>query len=118
MVILVTDGVKEVNPDMVTTFCHHDQSKMGVSNALSALHQHNLLEPSVVVLQRYTNTPYIPQGSSHLPYLDMNTISRGASSAQSPLDQLHLCRSLPFSDTKVVLPQEEGEMGLKVFPYF
>ena len=89
---------------MVTTFCHHDQSKMEAFNALSALHQCNLLEPSVVVVRKYTNTPYIPQGSDHLPYLDVSTLSGGASSDQFPLDWLCLCRLLPFSHTEVVLP--------------
>ena len=104
MVILVTDGVEEGNLGMVTTFCHHNQAKMEASNAFSALHQCNSLEPSVFVVRRFTNTPYIPQGSSCLPYLDMNTLSEGASSAQFPLDQLYLHRLLPFPDTEVVLP--------------
>ena len=60
MVILVTDGVGEGNLGMVTTFCHHDQSKMQATDALSALHQCKLLEPSVVVVRRYTNTCNIP----------------------------------------------------------
>ena len=103
---------------MVTTFFHHDQAKMEASNALSALHQHNLPEPSVAVVRRYANTPYIPWGSSHLPYLDMNTLSGGTLSAQFPLDWLCLHRLLPFSDTEVVLPWEEGETELKVLPHF
>ena len=103
---------------MMTTFCHHDQAKMEASNALSALHQCDLPEPSADVVSKYTNTPYIPQGSSHFLYLDVSTLSRGASCAQFPLDQLHLCRLLPYSDTEVVLPWEEGEVGLNIFPYF
>ena len=89
---------------------------MEASDALSALHQGNLPKPSVVVV-RYTNTPYIPQ-------VLLSPLSRhehtlwGASSAQFPLDQLCLSRLLSFSVTEVVLPQEEGEMGLKVFPPF
>ena len=79
MVILVTDGVGEGNLGMVTTFCHHDQAKMGASDALYALHQCNSLEPSVAVVRRYTNSPYIPQGSSHFLYLDVSTLSGGAS---------------------------------------
>ena len=102
----------------MTTFCCHDQSKMEVSDALSVLCQHNLLEPSVVIVRRYTNTPYIPWGSSHLLYLDVSTLSGGASSAQFPLDWLCLPRLLPFSDTEVVLPWEEGEMGFKVFSIY
>ena len=60
MAILVTDAVGEGNLGMVTTFCHHDQAKLEASDALSALCKCDLLEPSVVVVRRYTNTPYIP----------------------------------------------------------
>ena len=102
----------------LTLLGHHNQAKMESSNALSALCQCNSTEPSVVVVSRYTNNPYIPWGSSCLLYLDVSTLSQGTSSAHFPLDWLCLCRLLPFSDTEVVLPQEEGEMGLKVFPYF
>ena len=105
-------------PGHVITFCHHNQAKMEVSNALTALHQHDLPEPSVVVVRRYINIPDIPQGSSCLPYLDVSTLSGGASSAHFPLDWIHLHRLLHFSDTEMVLPQEEGDMGLKVFPHF
>ena len=52
MVILVTDGVEEGNLGMMTIFCCHNQSKMEASNALSALWQHNSLQPSVVVVRR------------------------------------------------------------------
>ena len=102
---------------MLTTFCHHNQAKMETSEALSALHQHELPEPSMVVVRRYTNTPYIPQGTSCFLYLDVSTLSGGASSAQFPLDWQCLCRLLPFSETDVILPHEEGVMGLKVFPH-
>ena len=60
MVILVTDGVGDGNLGMVIIFCCHVQAKMETSDALSVLHQHDMLEPSVVVVRRYTNTPYIP----------------------------------------------------------
>ena len=118
VVIMVTDRVREGNLGKVTTFCCHDQAKMEASDALSALCQCNSPEPSVIVVRRYTNTPYIPWGFSHLPYLDMSTPSGGTSSTQFPLHWLCLHRLLPFFDTEVVLPQEEGEMELKVFPHF
>ena len=117
MAILITDGVGEGNLGMMTTFCHHDQAKMEVCNVLSALHQHDFPKPSMVVVRRYTNTPYIPQGTSHFLYSDVSTLSGGASYTQFPLDQLCIHRQLPFSETEVVLPQEEGEVGLKVFPH-
>ena len=67
------------------------------------------------MVRRYTNNPYIPQGTYHFLCLDVSTLSRGASSTQFPLDWLHLCRLLPFSEAHVVLPCEEGEVGLKVY---
>ena len=60
MAILITEGVGEENLGMVTVFCHHDQNKMEASDALSALHQSDSLEPSAVVVRRHTNTPFIP----------------------------------------------------------
>ena len=57
MAILFTDGVREGNLGMVTTFCHHHQARMETSDALSALCQCNLPEPNVVVVRRYTRTP-------------------------------------------------------------
>ena len=60
MAILVTHGVGKGNLGMVITFYFHNQAQMEASNALSALHQCDLPEPSVVVVRRYTNTPYIP----------------------------------------------------------
>ena len=118
MMVLVMDGVREGNLGMVTTFCHHDQTKIEASEALSALCQHSLPEPSVVIVRRYTNSSYPPQGSFNFLYLDVSTLSGGASSAQFPLDRLCLHRLLPHSDTEVVLPWEEGEEGLKVYPFF
>ena len=75
MAILVTDGVGGGNLGMVTTFCYHNQVMLVASDAISALHQCNSLEPSVVIVRRYTNTPYFSQWSSFLLYLDMHTLS-------------------------------------------
>ena len=77
MAILVTDGVGEGNLGMVATFYHHNQAKVEASQALSFLHQHDSLEPSVVVVRRYTNSPYVPQGFFSFLYLDMTTLSGG-----------------------------------------
>ena len=111
MVVLITDGVEEGHLDKVTIFCHHDQVKMEISDALFTLHQCNFAKPRVVVARRYTNTPYIPWGTSQLLYLNVSTLSRGASSSQFPLDCIHLWRLLSHSRTEVILPHEEGEMG-------
>ena len=117
MVILITDGVGEENLGMGTVFCHHDQTKMEASDALSTLCQHDSPEPSVVVVRRYTNTPYIPWETSQLLYLDVNTLSGGTSSVQFYLDHLYLWTLLPYSKTEVLLRQEDGEIGFKVYPH-
>ena len=62
MAILVTDGMGEGYLGMVITFCCHDQAKLEASDALSALHQHYLMEPSVVVVRRYTTLPISLEG--------------------------------------------------------
>ena len=114
MVILVTDRVGEEHLGMVTIFCHHDQNKMKAFDALSALCQHDSPEPSVVVVMRYTNTPYIPWGTTRLLYLDVSTLSG------SPSSCLCLQRLLLYSKTKVLLgasPYEEEGMESKVYPY-
>ena len=90
MAVLVTDGVGEGNLGMQTTFCCHDQAKVEASEALSDLHQHYSLEPSVVLVRRFTNSPYLPWGSFGFLYLDTTTLSGGTSSTQFPLDLLFL----------------------------
>ena len=67
-----------------------------------------MLEPGMVVVRRF-----LP---SLLPRCEHSFW--GASSTQFPLDQLHLHRLLSFLDTKVILPWEEKEMGLKVSLHF
>ena len=67
MAILVMDGVGEGKLGMVTTFCHNHQTKMEASEAISALCQCDSPEPSVVVVQGYTNLAYLPQGSIQFP---------------------------------------------------
>ena len=117
MAILITDGVGEENLGMVTIFYCHDQTKLEASDELSTLCQCNSPNPSVVVVRRYTNTPYIPWGTSQLLYLDVSTLSGSTSSVQFPLDCLHLWRLLSYSKTEVLLPCEEGGMESKVYPY-
>ena len=117
MTILVMDG-GEGNLGMVTTFCYHDQAKVEAFKVISALHQCDSPEPSVVVVRRFTNLPYLPLGHFCLFYLDVITLSRGTSSAQFPLDQVCLCSLLPYSTIEVVLAWEEGEEELMVYPFF
>ena len=101
-VILITNGVGGSDLGMVTVFCHPEQARIEVCDALSI--QHNSCEPSVVVRRRYSNTPYIPRETSHSLHLDMSALSGGATSAQFPLDRLQLCWLLPLSETEVLLP--------------
>ena len=86
------------------------------SDALSILCQCDSPEPSVVVVRRYINTPYIPRGTSQPLYLEVSTLSRDASSVQFPLEDLHLQRLLPHSKIKVLLTHKKGEMGLRYTP--
>ena len=71
MAILITDSVGAGDLGMVMVFCHPNQAKIEACDALSTLHQCNLSEPSVVVVKRYSNTPYIPRGMTHSLYLDV-----------------------------------------------
>ena len=57
---------------------------------LSTLWQCSSWEPSMVVVRRYSNTPYIPRGTSHSLHLDMGNLSGGVASTQFSLDRLHL----------------------------
>ena len=98
-------------------FCHPNQAKMEASYALSTLHQCDSSEPSVVVVRRYSNTTYMPQGMSHSLYLDVGTLSGCTSSAQFPLDRLCLCWLIPFSRTEVLLPPKEGEQSQEMNPH-
>ena len=77
MAILITDWVGGRDLGLVTVFCHPNQAKMEACDTLSALHQCDSSEPSVVVVRRYSNTPYIPQGMIHSLYLDVGTFSGG-----------------------------------------
>ena len=115
--ILITDGVGESDLGMVMVFCHPNQVKIEACDALPALHLLASSDPSMVVVRRYSNTPYIPRVMSHTLYLDMDTFSRGIASAQFPLDRLHLCWLLPFSESEVQQPNEGREEGLKTCPH-
>ena len=116
MVILTTDGVGERHLGMVMVSCHHNQVKIGACDALFILHQCNSSKLSMVLVRRYSYTSYFPRGMSHLLYLDVDTLSGGATSTQFPLDRLHLHWLLPFSRSEVLLPHEVGEEGLEAYP--
>ena len=91
LVILITNGVIERDLGMVMVFCYPNQAKMEACDTLSALHQCDTSEQGMVVVSRYSYTPYIPQWTSCSLYLDVGTLSGGTSSAQFPLDRLCLC---------------------------
>ena len=118
MAALVTNRVEEGNLAMVTTFCCHDQAKVGPSEALSTLLQWDSPKPSIVVDKIFTNSPYLPWGSFSLPYLDITTLSVGTLAAHLPLAWLCLCRLLSYSSTQVILPFEKDDKELKVYPFF
>ena len=109
LVVFITNGAGEGDLGMAMVFCHSDPAKIEARAALSAPCQQDSSDLSMVVVRRYSNTPYIPRGMSHLLYHDKGNLSRGTSSAQFPLDRLHLCQLIPFSRTELLLPHEEGE---------
>ena len=94
-----------------------NQAKIEACDILSALLQCGSSEPSMMVVRRHSNTPHIPRGTAHSLYLDVGTLSWGASSAQFPLDRLHLCHLFPFTRNGVLLPCEEGEERLQTYPH-
>ena len=109
-------GIGECGLGLVTVFCHPDQARMEACDAFFTLCQHDLSQPSMVVVRRYSNTPYIPRGTSCALYLDMGTLSGGHCFHPIPLDRLHLFLLLSFSKTKVLLPSELGGESLKMYP--
>ena len=112
-VIFIKDWMREGKLGLVTIFCHHNQVKLEASEVLSALCQHDSLEPSMVVVW-FTKSPYTPWGPFSFPYLDVTTLCRGATSTQFPLYRLCPWKLLPHSSAEVVLPQEEGEEGWNI----
>ena len=116
MAILIFDGVGKRDVGLVTVFCHPNQAKMEACDALSAFHQYDTSEPRVVVVRRYSNTPFIPYGVIHSLYLDVGILSGGVTSAQFLLDRLHLWWLLPISRTDVLLPHKVREEGLETYP--
>ena len=115
--ILITDGVGERDLGMVTVFCHPNQATIEAYDALSTLHQQDSSVPSMVVVRKYSNTPYIPKGMAHSLYLEVDSLSGGATSTQFPLDRLHLHWLLPVNRTEVLLPHEVREEGLETYPH-
>ena len=81
MAVLVTDGMEEGSLAMVTTFCHHDQVKVEPLEVLSTSAQQDSPELNIVGVKIFTNSPYLPWGSFSFPYLDLTTLSAGASTA-------------------------------------
>ena len=117
LAICITNGVGEGELGMVTVFCHPHQAKIEACDALSVLYQCNSLESSVVVVRIYSNTAYIPRGTSCSLYLDMGSLSGGTSSAQFPLNGLYLHWLIPFTRSELLLPHEEGEERLETYPH-
>ena len=85
MVVLLTNSVEEGSPVMVTTFCHHDQTKVEPPKALSTLLQWNPPKLSIVLVKILAHSPYLPWGSFGFPYLDVTTLAVGMLDVQFPL---------------------------------
>ena len=108
MAILISDGVEKGDLGMVTTFSSHNHTKIEASVVLTTICQCDSPMPRVFVVRCYTNIPFILQGTSRQLYLDVSDLPWGASSAQFPLDCLHLWKLLPYSKTKALLPVKKG----------
>ena len=114
-VILITNGAGEGG------LGHGDSllspwSSQGIGLwCLSTLCQCNPSELSVMVVRRYSNSPYIWKRHP-VHFIWMWALSQGASSTQFPLDRLHLHQLIPFSRTELLLPHEEGKRGWKHAP--
>ena len=117
MAILFTDGAGKGELGMVMNFCSHNQVKMETLEVLTAIQQHDSSEPRVFMIWRYTNTPFIPQGTSRLLYLNVSDLPHGTSSAQFPLNSLCLQKLLPYSKTEALLQCTEGETGYRTYPF-
>ena len=103
MAVMIANGVGKGDLGMMSTFCSHNQVRMEASEVLTALHQCDLPEPSVFVVRRCINNPFIPQGISRLLYLNVSDLSISASSTQFPLNHLHVWKLLPYLKTEVLL---------------
>ena len=104
MVILVTDGVGEGNLGIATTFCHHNQAKMGASETPLCPKSMQLVQAKCGCSEEVHQHPLYISRVLLVPLSrHEHSLSRSTSSTQFPMDCLHICRLLPYSDTKVVL---------------
>ena len=104
MVILVTDGVGEGAWEWQPSFAVLTRQKWSLQSPFWTLFQWNPPYLGIVVVKIFTNSLYVPWQSFGFHYLDVTTLSVGASTAQFPLAQLCLCRLLLYSSTQVILP--------------
>ena len=117
MATLITDGVGKEKLRMVTIFICSEQAKVEPSVALLTLVQQYSHELAMVVMKIFNNSPYFLQGSFSLPFLDMCTLSEGASTIQFLLSWLCLCWLLLFSPNQVILSKKEAHANeLKITP--
>ena len=114
--IPITNGVGKRDLFLVMVFCHPNQAMMEACDTLSALHQCNSSEPSVVLVWRYSNTPYIPQGTIYLIHLDVSTFSWDVNSVQFPLDRLCLHQLLLLAGLRYFYQAKWGKRGWRCTP--
>ena len=120
-------GVGESDLGLVTVFCHPNQARMEVlwcPLCTSMLHPalHPRLQPPwpscpcqydssecVVVVRRYSNTPYIPRGTSHALYMDIGTFFGVHCINAFPFRQAAFVTGcFQFSETDILLPSMVG----------
>ena len=101
MAILITNGVGEGSLGMMTVFGHSDQVKVEPSVILPTLVQQDTPELAIVVTKIFINLPCFPQRSFGLPFLDVATLSEGASTTRFSPSRLLLHWLLNYSPTQV-----------------
>ena len=116
MAIFITNGVNEWSLGMETICCHSDQAKVEPLVMLPTLVQWDSHQLAMVVMKIFTNSPYFPWGSFGLLFLDIATLSEGASTIRFPLSQLCLCWLLLHPPTQVIWPKEKEGNELTVIP--
>ena len=95
----------------------HQWGRLLSSGTLSTLVQQESPETAVVVTKIFINSPYFPQGSFGLPFLDVATLIVDSSTYWFLLSWLHLCWLLLYSPTEVILPKEKEGDRLRVIPF-
>ena len=97
-------------------FRHPKQARIEACDALSTLHQQDSSELRVVVVRRYSNTIYIPRGTSWALYWTQALSLGVLLLPNSPLDRLHLCQPTSFQWISGAATMQGGRSGFDDIP--